>query len=93
MGREERAKQEAVRLGKFNVHIRIDYNIGAFVNGTFMGYKEEYDVKSWTDGGAKLALEMYDGTLRIVILENVKHYTVSQQDVEIQKAREGEMVS
>lgn len=68
IGKEIQAKKEVTRLGKFNVVVRLVY---------LDGYVEVENYKSWTPGVNTLALDTFDGKLKIVNILSLKYFVVS----------------
>ena len=67
MGAEARAKQ----VGKYNVCVTLVY----LINNYFV--QESIDCKTWNHLGVFLALELFDGTLRVINLRMYHSFTIS----------------
>ena len=72
MGREEKAKEAAIRLGKYNVKVLI----------TFLdGEKRGINAYSWTDMAMNLAITT-DQCLVIIPHSSIKYFEVHPQNSE-----------
>lgn len=74
MGKEERAKKEVERLGKFNVRVTL-----ALLTNQGVA-TETINCRTWNHSGNFLGLELYDGSLRVVCLANYHSFTVANLD-------------
>lgn len=71
MGKEERAKKERQEIGKFNVCVTL---LILTPNGLM---SEPINCKSWNHAGNYLALDLFDGTMRIVCLNQYHGFSIS----------------
>lgn len=71
MGYEAKAKEEMIKLGMYNVHILVEY---------LNGERIEMDVKSWKHVSNFIACDLYDGSIRVFVLNQVKFFDVSAME-------------
>ena len=72
MGKEARENKEIQEVGKYNVRIILLF-MGA--EGDMM--QEVVDARTWMHAGLFLALNLFDGTLRCVCLNQYHGFSVS----------------
>ncbi len=72
MGKEERANKEQSQVGKYNVCITL-----LFMKPDGNMVVEPINCKTWMHAGQFLALTLFDGTLRIVCLEQYHGFNVN----------------
>lgn len=77
MGKESRGRESQEAIGKYNVCITL-----LFKNAQDMFMQEKINCKTWNHVNQFLAIQLFDGTLRIVCLDKYHGFTISPIDPE-----------
>jgi hypothetical protein len=72
MGKEEKERVSQETIGKYNVCITL-----LFRNENMEFMQERINCKTWNHAGPFLALSLFDGTVRIVCLQQYHGFNIS----------------